>query len=81
MGKLQFTEVAVMERLAARTTNPYGEHPDELARILAYMDSVETLLRRTASLEVDTSASVEQVIDAILSLVLTDTGTGEMGGA
>ncbi len=24
----------LMERLATRTTNPYGKHPDELARIL-----------------------------------------------
>ncbi len=24
----------IIERLAARTTNPYGKHPDELARVL-----------------------------------------------
>lgn len=60
----------LMERLATRTTNPYGKHPDELARILQYVRTVEPLLRRTASLEVDTSAPIEQVIETILSFVL-----------
>ena len=64
----------LMQRLATRTTNPYGKHPDELARILGHVHSVEPLLRRAASLEVDTSAPVEQVIETILSLVLADTG-------
>jgi len=63
----------LLERLAARTTNPYGKHPDERARILGHIRMVEPLLRRTASLEVDTSAPVEQVIETILRLVLADT--------
>lgn len=60
----------LMERLATRTTNLYGKHPDELAQILEYVRTVEPLLRRTASLEVDTSAPIEQVIATILSIVL-----------
>ena len=46
----------LLERLATRTTNPYGKHPDERARVLEYVRTVEPLLRRTASLEVDTRA-------------------------
>jgi shikimate kinase len=65
----------LVQRLATRTTNPYGKHPDELARILKHVQTVEPLLRRTASLEVDTSAPVEQVIEAILSRVLAGTRT------
>ena len=57
------------ERLATRTTNPYGKHPDELARVLRHVHTVEPLLRRAASLEVDTSAPLDQVIEAILGLV------------
>jgi shikimate kinase len=57
------------ERLATRTTNPYGKHPRELARVLQHVQTVEPLLRRSASLEVDTSAPLEQVIDTILGLV------------
>ncbi len=60
----------LLERLATRTTNPYGKHPDELARILWHVQTVEPLLRRGASLEVDTSAPVEQVIETILSRIL-----------
>jgi shikimate kinase len=56
-------------RLATRSTNPYGKQPDELARVLRHLHAVEPLLRRAASLEVDTSAPVEQVIATILGLV------------
>lgn len=59
----------IVERLATRTNNPYGKHPDELARVLRHLQSVEPLLRRGASLEVDTSAPVAQVIETILGLV------------
>ena len=61
----------LIERLASRSTNPYGKHPDELARILWHVQTVEPLLRRGASLEVDTSASVDCVIETILGLVLS----------
>ncbi len=59
----------IIERLAARTTNPYGKHPDELARVLQLQQTVEPMLRRAASLEVDTSASVDHVVETILGLV------------
>lgn len=59
----------LMERLATRTTNSYGKQPDELARILGHLHTVEPLLRRAASLEVDTSAPVERVIETILGFV------------
>ena len=36
----------LLERLATRTTNPYGKRPDELARILRHIETVEPLLRR-----------------------------------
>ncbi|MGH2354820.1 MAG: AAA family ATPase [Geminicoccales bacterium] len=59
----------MMERLATRTTNPYGKHPDELAMVLHNTRTIEPLLRRGASLEVDTSAPVEQVVETILDHV------------
>lgn len=67
----------LVERLATRTTNPYGKHPDELAQILGYVHTVEPLLRRTASLEVDTSVPVEQAVETILHLVLDEASAGE----
>lgn len=59
----------LIERLAARTTNAYGKHPDERARILGQVQTVEPLLRRRASLEIDTSALVARVIETILGLL------------
>jgi dephospho-CoA kinase len=59
----------MVERLATRTTNLYGKHPEELAMVLHYTRTVEPLLRRVASLEVDTSAPVEQVVETIVGFV------------
>jgi dephospho-CoA kinase len=56
----------MIKRLASRTTNPFGKHPGELARILDDHAHVEPLLRRTATLEVDTSAPLDEVLATIL---------------
>jgi len=61
----------IVERLTTRTHNPYGKHPDELAEVLGYIETVEPLLRRTASLEIDTSAPLEDVLKTVLNLVRT----------
>ena len=59
----------LVERLATRTTNPYGKHPDEVARVLSLQQTVEPLLRRGAGLEVDTSAPLDQVVATLLQLM------------
>ena len=59
----------IIDRLATRTTNSYGKHPAELSRVLRLQKTVDPMLRRVASLEVDTSASVERVIETILDFV------------
>ena len=56
----------IAARLATRTNNPYGKHPDELAQVLRYLDTVEPLLRRRATLEIDTSAPLALVVATIL---------------
>jgi hypothetical protein len=43
--------------------------------------TVEPLLRRTASAEIDTSGSPEQVIETILSIVLPGDKVGGWSGA
>jgi shikimate kinase len=58
----------LVERLRTRTTNPYGKHPDEVARILEQMATVEPLLRRAADHEIDTSAPLEAVLATVLRL-------------
>jgi shikimate kinase len=55
-------------RLRTRTTNNYGKHPDEVARVLGQVETVEPLLRRAAGHEIDTSAPLEEVVAAVLRL-------------
>jgi shikimate kinase len=55
-----------VERLAGRTTNPYGKRPGEVAEVLANKQTVEPLLRRGATLELDTSAPLDDVVRAVL---------------
>ena len=56
----------MVERLATRTANLYGKRPDELAMVLDYSRTVEPLLRRAATFEVDTSAPLDEVVAAVL---------------
>jgi dephospho-CoA kinase len=63
----------LVERLAARTTNPYGKEPGELRRIMADAADVEPLLRRVADHEVHTSRPLEEVVTVILRLVGEET--------
>lgn len=58
----------LIERLAARTNNPYGKRPDELAEVLGYLETVEPLLRRSATHEIDTQAPLDEVVAAVLQL-------------
>jgi len=60
----------LIERLARRTTNPYGKHPAELAETLHYQRTVEPLLRAAATLEVVTTIPITQVAGLVLEHVL-----------
>jgi shikimate kinase len=59
------------DRLTNRTTNPYGKDPAELAETLGYVETVEPLLRASATLEVVTTVPVTEVADAVLAHVLS----------
>jgi shikimate kinase len=79
MGKFlhQFDHVVLLstpaditvERLQTRTNNAYGKHPDEVARVLSLKDNVEPVLRRVAGHEIDTTAPLDDVVDAVLQCV------------
>ncbi|MFC4452698.1 AAA family ATPase [Deinococcus sonorensis] len=59
----------LLERVAARTTNPYGRSAEERQQITDHVRWVEPLLRRRATLELDTSIlTVPQVVDRLLAL-------------
>ena len=43
----------LLQRVTTRATNPYGRSPAQRAEIAHYVDTVEPLLRRGATLELD----------------------------
>ena len=59
----------IVQRLATRTTNAYGKRPEEVARVLDLIETVEPLLRSVAGYEIDTSAELEEVVATVLQLV------------
>jgi shikimate kinase len=58
----------IVERLSTRTNNPYGRQPDQMARVLRLIDTVEPLLRQTAGYEIDTRAPLAEVVAAVLRI-------------
>jgi hypothetical protein len=54
--------------LRRRTSNTYGKDPDEVARTLELVETVEPLLRRVADYEIDASAPLADVVAALLRL-------------
>jgi dephospho-CoA kinase len=61
---------AVMaERLSMRVNNDYGKNPGELARVLAQREVIEPRLREIADYEIDSSASLDDVVRRILDIV------------
>ena len=59
----------IVERLRTRTTNPYGKRPEEVARVLALLQTIEPALRSNAGSVVDTSVPLSQVVATVLRLV------------
>lgn len=59
----------LVERLANRTSNPYGKAPEELRRVLDDVETVEPLLRRVADHEVRTTVPLNEVVNTVLRLV------------
>jgi dephospho-CoA kinase len=59
----------IVERLATRTTNSYGKRPEQVARVLRLLETIEPALRRVAGHELDTSVPLDQVVEKLLQLV------------
>jgi dephospho-CoA kinase len=57
----------LVERLRTRTTNSYGREGAELAQVLADLEQVEPLLRRSADLVLDATEPVARVADRLLA--------------
>jgi shikimate kinase len=57
------------ERLRTRTNNPYGKQPEELKEVLYYLETVEPLIRRSATCEIKTTIPLNQVVEEVLERV------------
>jgi shikimate kinase len=59
----------IVERLATRTNNAYGKHPEEVTRVLGLQQTIEPRLRKVAGYEINTDAPIDQVLATLLRLV------------
>ena len=59
----------MVERLAARTGNPYGKASGDMDRILADLAAVEPRLRRAADHEIRTTIPLADVVARIIEMV------------
>jgi dephospho-CoA kinase len=72
----QFDHVALLSasadvlfaRIAARNNNPYGKKPEDRDLILQHLAEIEPRLRATATIEIDASAPIFQVVDQLEEL-------------
>jgi dephospho-CoA kinase len=62
------SESVTVERLASRTNNPYGKRKSEVADVLRYKATIEPLLRKAATAEIDTSIPLPEVVTRVLEI-------------
>jgi hypothetical protein len=58
----------LLDRIAHRTTNDWGQRPGERELILFDLDTVEPLLRATCTHELDASRPLPDVVDSLAAL-------------
>jgi dephospho-CoA kinase len=59
----------ILERVDRRTTNDYGKSARERDLILTHLETVEPLLRATATHELDASRPLGEVVDDLVAIV------------
>jgi dephospho-CoA kinase len=69
---LSAPESITVQRLANRTDNPYGKRPDEIADVLRHKATVEPMLRKAASAEIDTTIPLATVVSRVLEISLQE---------
>jgi hypothetical protein len=62
-------EALLVNRLSARTDNPYGQTSSELAQVLGDRAEIEPLLRRSADLVLTSTAPPAELADAVLASI------------
>lgn len=58
----------LLERIEARTSNPYGKSSEERELVLRHLAEVEPLLRRTCTHEIDAAQPLADVVSQLAEL-------------
>jgi hypothetical protein len=58
----------ILDRVARRTTNPYGKNPVERAMILDDLATVEPLLRESCTHELDATRSLDEIVADLIAI-------------
>lgn len=58
----------LLQRIATRVTNPFGKSAVERRRIIDDLETVEPLLRATATVEINTTIPITEVVDKLDAL-------------
>ncbi len=61
----------LLDRIAKRDTNDYGKSEAERQLILHYLETVEPLLRASATVDLDASRPLSEVTDDLVAIGLT----------
>lgn len=69
----------LLERLDARTNNPYGKSAAEREEVIRYVHEVEPGLRATSTIELDGRMAVADIADRVERLVSESSGIDVLG--
>lgn len=69
----------LLERLDARTNNPYGKSAADREEVIRYLHEVEPLLRATSTVEIDGRLGVADIADRVERLVSGSSGVDVRG--
>lgn len=58
----------IVDRLATRTNNDFGKEPNQVKQVLALQKTVEPLLRKVATDEINTSTPLNEVVRQVLAI-------------
>ncbi|HMS93024.1 MAG TPA: hypothetical protein PKD28_01430 [Candidatus Saccharibacteria bacterium] len=67
---LEYPDLETVRRRIAGRKGGYGEHPDELARILSYVEPYQNKLRQAGAEVIDCTLPLDQIVNSIESRLL-----------
>ncbi|MEU3341314.1 AAA family ATPase [Streptomyces sp. NPDC006668] len=77
---LVIDEDTVRHRLATRTTNAFGQHPEELAAALEWNPRMRAIYESLGATVIDASKPVSEVVDSVIDAGLPVSPRRKLGG-